>query len=194
MKLTKKLILLTIILFLFPASTLAAGFEYKPHKEHKGGDITPVEAYRMLKANAKTTFLIDVRTRAEYEFVGHAEDAYNIPFMFLTNGASPMGYKLVFNHDFTKALLALFNPEKDTLLFYCKNGHRSVMAADAAVKAGFSEARVFSIMGGFEGDPDRNPESIYYDKPYYGGWKQEGLPWTYNMDSRLMYQPDVEKK
>ena len=28
---------------------------------------------------------------------------------------------------------------------------------------------------------------------YPGGWKLEGLPWTYKMDNHLMYKPDVAK-
>ena len=193
MKLTPNRLFLMFLLFFLPASTALAGFEYKPYREHKGDDITPVEAYRMVKANPKNTFLVDVRTRAEYQFIGHAEGAYNIPFMFLSNNAGPRGYKLTPNPDFVKELSDLFNPKTDTLLFYCKNGGRSLMATEAAVTAGFSEDRVYNIMGGFEGLPDKNPESIYYDKPYYGGWVREGLPWTYSMDSSLMYQPDIKK-
>ena len=26
-----------------------------------------------------------------------------------------------------------------------------------------------------------------------GGWRLEGLPWTYKMDTALMYKPDVDK-
>lgn len=194
MKHKKNWILLTALLFFIPASIVMAGYEYKPLKKHKGGDITPVEAFRMLKANPEHTFLVDVRTRPEYQFIGHAEGAYNIPFMFFSTNVGPMGYRFSPNLDFSENLSALFNPKTDTLLIYCKGGARSILAADAAVRAGFPEDRIYNILGGFEGDFNTNQESIYYGKPYYGGWVREGLPWTYKMDTRLMYQPDIEDK
>jgi hypothetical protein len=49
------------------------------------------------------------------------------------------------------------------------------------------------MMGGFEGGKNKNKDSIYYGKRWAGGWKLEGLPWTYKMDSKLMYGPDVKK-
>lgn len=48
-------------------------------------------------------------------------------------------------------------------------------------------------MGGFEGDKNKNKESIYYGKRCAGGWKLEGLPWTYSMDTALMYKADVDR-
>ena len=118
MKQTKRIIYLSICLVFFLASFAYAGFEYKVSKEHPGGDVTPVEAYQMAQKDPQHTYIIDVRTRPEYEFVGHAEGAYNIPIMFFSNEAGEKGYNLVPNPDFGKDLLARFNPETDTLLFY----------------------------------------------------------------------------
>jgi len=47
------------------------------------------------------------------------------------------------------------------------------------------------MMGGFEGGKNKNKDSVYYGKRWSGGWKLEGLPWTYKMDKKLIYQPDV---
>jgi hypothetical protein len=47
-------------------------------------------------------------------------------------------------------------------------------------------------MGGFEGAKNKNKESIYYGKRHYGGWQREGMPWTYGMDPKLMYKPDLQ--
>ena len=46
-------------------------------------------------------------------------------------------------------------------------------------------------MGGFEGGKNKNKDSAYYGKRWAGGWKLEGLPWTYKMDKKLMYQADL---
>jgi uncharacterized protein YmfQ (DUF2313 family) len=117
-KQAKRIIYLSISLVFFIASLAYAGYEYKVENEHPGGDVTPIEAYGMVQKNPQHTFLVDVRTRAEYQFVGHAEGACNIPFMFFTNEGGEKGYKLVPNPDFGKDLLARFNPATDTLIFY----------------------------------------------------------------------------
>lgn len=43
-------------------------------------DITPQQAFELVKNPA--TYLVDVRSIAEYVFVGHPEMAYNIPLTF----------------------------------------------------------------------------------------------------------------
>ena len=51
----------------------------------EGGPTDSAAAYRMVTANPAETFILDVRTRAEYEFVGHPDvpgGAANIPLMF----------------------------------------------------------------------------------------------------------------
>ena len=46
--------------------------------------ILSIEAYDMLNT-VPDTYLIDVRTRAEYQFVGHPLKAYLFPYMFMSN-------------------------------------------------------------------------------------------------------------
>ena len=118
MKLLKRPFFLSIALVFFLAPLAYAGYEYSVEQEHPGGDVTPIQAYQMVQKDPQHTFLVDVRTRAEYQFVGHAKGAYNIPLMFLTLEAGEKGYKLTPNPDFVKDLLARFNPKTDTLIFY----------------------------------------------------------------------------
>ncbi|MCK4649329.1 hypothetical protein KAT51_07380, partial [bacterium] len=80
----KRSILLTLILLVSIGVSLWAREKGKPKIAHAGDDITPVEAYQMLKEDPKHTFLIDCRTMAEYEFVGHPTMACNIPYKFWT--------------------------------------------------------------------------------------------------------------
>jgi rhodanese-related sulfurtransferase len=136
---------------------------------------------------------VDCRTRAEYQYVGHPEGAYNIPIRFLSATVGKKGYIETDNPDFGKALLDRFNPETDTLIILCRSGNRSCKGCNEAIKVGFKEDKVFNMMGGFEGGKNKNKNSIYYGKRWAGGWKLEGLPWTYKMDKKLMYQPDVKK-
>ena len=187
----KLLFSLTMILFLTSLAH-AGGYAYESNKDHLGGNVTPVEAFKMLQKNPEHTFLIDCRTRAEYQFVGHPDNAYNIPLRFLTNTVGKKGYTETMNENFGNDLLSRFNPKTDTLIVFCRSGNRSCSACNQAIKAGFDEAKVFNMMGGFEGGKNKNKDSIHYGKRWAGGWKLEGLPWTYKMDKNLMYQKDIK--
>ena len=54
--------------------------------------ILSIEAYDMLNT-VPNTYLIDVRTQAEYQFVGHPFKAYLYPYQFFTNHFSQGGEK-----------------------------------------------------------------------------------------------------
>jgi rhodanese-related sulfurtransferase len=191
----KKVIQATLLILatvcITSASAYAQGFEYDVSKPHKGKDATPIVAYIMLEKKPEHSFLVDVRTRPEYQFVGHPEGAYNIPVRFWSGKLEDEGYTEADNPDFGKDLLARFNPKTDTLFFMCRSGGRSAIAADEAVKAGWPEDKVFSIMGGFEGDKITFDKSAYYGQRKLGGWRNEGLSWTYDMDKKLVYQRDL---
>jgi rhodanese-related sulfurtransferase len=146
----------------------------------------------MAQKDPAHTFIVDCRTRAEYQYVGHPEGAYNIPLRFLSTKVGEKGYLEVDNPNFGKDLLARFNPETDTLIILCRSGNRSCKACNEAIKAGFAEEKVFNMMGGFEGGKNKNKDSAYYGQRWAGGWRLEGLPWTYKMDPNLMYQPDMQ--
>ena len=193
MKYMKRTISLSLALVFVFAFSAFAEYKYKVNKDHIGGDITPVEAYQMINKDPEHTFLIDCRTRAEYQFVGHAKGAHNIPIRFLSTEVGKKGYIQVSNPNFGKDLITRFNPKSDTLIFYCRSGTRSCISCDEAIKAGFAEEKVFNMMGGFEGGKNKNKDSAFYGQRWAGGWRLEGLPWTYKMDKMLMYQPDIQK-
>jgi rhodanese-related sulfurtransferase len=140
-----------------------------------GGDIqniSPATAYQMTK-NA-STYLIDVRSIAEYYLVGHPEMAVNIPWAFWNEKEQ----KFVENENFIDDIKRWFKND-DTLIFMCRSGGRSLRAAGAAQRAGFS--RVFNIEEGFEGEPN--------EKGYrtVGGWKNSGLSYTYKISQENIY-------
>lgn len=196
MKTSKRFKILSLcLMILFTCTTLAfsGGFEYKVNKEHLGKDATPSEAYEMMIQDPQHTFIVDVRTRPEYQLIGHPEGAYNIPVRFWSIEFGGKGYAEVDNPDFEEDLLARFDPKTDTLLLMCRSGNRSCSAANLAVKAGFSEDKVYNVMGGFEGDKIKNKNSAYDGQRKLGGWRNEGLPWSYSMDPKLVYQKDVTK-
>ena len=186
----KVLISMTAVLCLITLA-YAGGYTYTANKDHLGGNLTPAEAFKMVEKDPDHTFLVDCRTRAEYQYVGHPVNAYHIPLRFLSTQVGKKGYVEKANPDFGKDLLSRFNPETDTLIILCRSGNRSCTACNEAIKAGFKEDKVFNMMGGFEGGKNKNKQSIHYGKRWAGGWKLEGLPWTYKMTAKYMYQPDL---
>ena len=193
MKKVTKLFVLSLAVVFILSGLAFAGFAYKVKKAHNGGDVTPSQAYEMLKKDSGHTFLIDARTRAEYQLIGHPKGACNIPLKFWTGKFGEKKYEKAANPNFGKDLLARFNPKTDTLLFMCRSASRSCAACNEAVKAGFAEDKVFSVMGGFEGGKVKCKGSAYCGQRKLGGWRNEGLAWSYHMDKKLVYQPDLAK-
>jgi len=137
-------------------------------------EISSREAYdRLLKDPAIR--LVDVRSIAEYCLVGHPEMAANVPLTFWDEKAQTF----VPNERFLEDLKARFRPQ-ETLIFICRSGGRSLRAARLAREAGFAE--VSSVKDSFEGRPDAKGLRTI------DGWKNSGLPYTYEVRKELMYQ------
>lgn len=197
---------------LIAAFLLAALFEPAWAQEPKR--ISPIEAYDMMNT-VPDTYLIDVRTRAEYQFVGHPVGAYLFPYMFFTQEFAKTeeayGYKLsAKNKAFVPEIAKIFK-KTDNLLLICRDGLRSLLAAKDLLAEGFKN--VYWIEDGFEGpefpyhqDPNKHKffrqlakrNKIFgFDHRRYYGWQWWGLPWTYEMDPKYIYPPDLnppEKK
>jgi len=173
--------------------------------------ILSIEAYDMLNT-VPSTYLIDVRTRPEYQFVGHPVDAYLFPYWFYSpqlgkvNGERAYIYNLK-NQDFVKEVAKVFK-KTDNLLIICRDGTRSALAAKELIKAGFKN--VFDVEDGFEGPRfphfrDSNKHKFYrqlakrnkifgYNHRRHYGWQWWGLPWTYEMDPKYLYPPDLQPR
>lgn len=160
--------------------------------------VTPYEAYAMWKADSERVKILDVRTFEEYVFVGHAEMAYNIPFVFpkferpdsnvtpaLTAGRIPPGCSGQMNPDFVSSVKELFD-FTDTILVICSTGGRGAMAVNVLAQADF--ANVYNIINGFEGSIVDDPGSVYNGKHMRNGWKNDGLPWGYSFNPDLMWE------
>ncbi len=136
--------------------------------------IDSLKAYDMVMASPSDTFIIDVRTRAEYEFVGHPEmpsGVPNIPLIFYEDWRPNENFVADVEERFTKDM---------TLLIICRSGHRAETAAWQLLKADFTS--LFFITDSFEGPIDKDG---HHEE---GGWKKNGLPYTYTLDSGLIYK------
>lgn len=135
-------------------------------------NISSLEAYEKLKQ--PNTFLLDVRTVAEYVYVGHPHEAYNIPTFFWVEERRT----LVSNPNFLEDVMSRFKAE-DTLIIICRSGGRSARAVAVLQNAGFKNA--FNVENGFEGQKDdKGLRTI-------NGWKISGSPYTYEVDKKYAY-------
>ncbi len=167
-----------------------------------------IEAYDMLNT-VPDTFLIDVRTQPEYQFVGHPFKAYLYPYQFFTNHFSKDAEKPEYplspkNKNFVDQIGRSFK-KTDNLLIICRDGARSGLAARDLLNAGYKN--VFDVTDGFEGpefpvseNGDRHKfyrqlakrNKIYgFEHRRHYGWQYWGLPWTYEMDPKYIYPPDL---
>lgn len=124
------------------------------------GGVPPADAWSLVQAGVAV--LVDVRTGEERKFVGQVPDTLHV--------AWATGTALNRNPRFVKELEAKVKKEA-VVLFLCRSGKRSALAAEAAAKAGFSNA--FNVLEGFEGELNDRQQ-----RGETGGWRHAGLPWT----------------
>lgn len=131
------------------------------------GDLAPEEAWRML-AEESGAQLVDVRTDAEWAFVGLPDLAAlgKRPLLISWQAFPDMAH----NPGFLDALSGAAQDRTAPLIFLCRSGVRSRAAAVAATQAGF--AACFNLAGGFEGDADEQGH-----RGRRNGWKAAGLAW-----------------
>ena len=179
-------VILVVLIFSFNVQAETV-YQYSPAvKGHAGGDLTPSQAFKMVKGNSHA-FIVDVRSRPEYVLIGHPVMAYHVPLKTWTGKHTSKGYGMADNEAFVKDLKVRFNPQTDTLIFMCRSGSRSCAAAEKAVNAGWPSGKIFNMLGGFEGEKDGNPDSAFHGQRTMGGWKNEGLPWSYHVEKKLAY-------
>ena len=131
------------------------------------GDLSPKEAWDLL-AKEPGARLVDVRTDAEWAFVGGPDTApLGKPTERISWQVSPA---MAINPDFADQVAASAADKSQPILFLCRSGARSRDAAIALTQAGFT--RCYNIADGFEGPMD--PAS---HRGAVSGWKASGLPW-----------------
>ena len=125
------------------------------------GALLPKEVFALLKEVPGAT-LVDVRTQAEWYWVGRVPGAVTVEWSAYPGGAR--------NPDFLGQLQAAV-PETDApVMFLCRSGQRSHHAAAQATGAGYPNC--FNVLEGFEGDRD-----ALGHRNTVGGWRAAGLPW-----------------
>jgi rhodanese-related sulfurtransferase len=152
--------------------------------------VTSKEAYGKWQADPEKVKILDVRTNEEFLFVGHAPMAWNIPiFVQKYEWDTAKGrYPMAPNPDFLTEVAKLAKPP-DTLLVTCRSGGRSAMAVNQLAQAGFKN--VYNITDGVEGDTIKDPDSVFDGQHMKNGWKNSGLPLSYEVSPERMVVPQV---
>lgn len=130
------------------------------HGLEYSGAVTPTEAWHLLQSVPKAK-LVDVRSHAEWQFVGVVPEAVQIELKSFPGMRE--------NPHFLDQLKTQVDTET-LVLFLCRSGARSHEAARIAAAHGYSNA--YNIVEGFEGDKDGNSH-----RNSVNGWRAAGLPW-----------------
>ena len=158
-------ITLTLFMALFMVTNVSSA-------EPKG--IDSKESYSMVIEDPSHTFIVDVRTVAEYLFVGHPDmpnGVANIPLKFYPTWEM--------NTEFVKKVTERYS-KTDRLIIICRSGARARDAAYMLADAGFT--KTLYMTDSFEGQSYKNGHRTV------DGWKANNLPYTYGLDPDLMYQ------
>ncbi len=126
------------------------------------GAMHPGEAYALWAAGVGAV-LIDVRTRAEWDWVGRVPGSDLVEW-----NTYPGGQR---NPIFMAELADLAAFKDRPVMFLCRSGARSDAAARLATEDGYRMC--INILEGFEGD--RDPAG---HRGNLGGWRRAGLPWV----------------
>ena len=125
------------------------------------GALLPAEAYELLQS-APGAKLVDVRCRAELDWVGRIPETVEIEWLTYP------GMKA--NPNFIASLEQQVDRES-LVLFICRSGARSNAAAAAASEVGYRDS--YNVLEGFEGAQDSDKHRNATD-----GWRAAGLPWV----------------
>jgi len=131
-------------------------------------DVSPTDAWTALRSDPDAV-LVDVRTDAEWTFVGVPDlsEAGKQPVLIPWQVYPSMQV----NGAFTEHLHRAGITPLSKVFYLCRSGARSLAAGQAAQAAGFPHAA--NIANGFEGPPDAKGH-----RGEIAGWKAEGLPWV----------------
>ena len=136
------------------------------------GDLLATDAYDLLAHDVSST-LVDVRSKAEWDFVGAPDlSALSKTPLFIEWQSYPA---MQVDPDFVSRLSSMLASAGvkpgAPLLFLCRSGARSRQSAIAMTRAGWAPCH--NVSDGFEGPLDSGRH-----RSRVGGWKAGNLPWA----------------
>jgi rhodanese-related sulfurtransferase len=182
----KRVLLLLLSSVLLSAGGTASAYDVQ--------GLLPEQAYDYLE-DYDNAYLIDVRTPAEYFWIGHPETNLaddpdsgflegkfvNIPFMFWVYDKHTDDYVMKIAKKFPQQVARTF-PEGSILIFICRSGGRSALAQQYMMDPANSKQRdyekiltyeMYNLDEGFEGGRDGETGHRTLD----AGWRNKDLPY-----------------
>ena len=135
-------------------------------------DVPVLETWGRLNADPKAV-LVDVRTRAEWAFVGVPDlSSLGRETVLMEWQTFPDNRTVPDFKDRLDETLKARGVEKDDQIFFiCRSGVRSLKAAEAMAASGYR--RCYNVAEGFEGPIDTNRH-----RNQIAGWRQAELAWV----------------
>ncbi len=128
--------------------------------------VTPTQAWQILN-NDPQAVLLDVRSKVEFDYVGHPAGALNVMWKDYPEWKENPNFITE-----VRAALTAHGGDRAArpLLAICRSGARSLAAAKALAAAGYTN--LTNVEEGFEGDKDAHGHRCSVS-----GWRYHQLPW-----------------
>ena len=137
------------------------------NKNYRIQNISSKKCFEIL-SKEKVSYLIDVRTHAEWQFLGVPDlSAIKKEVIFVSWQIQP---EMNENKNFEKQILDMGIKKNNPLYLICRSGQRSYNAAKLLLDNGFTNC--FNVSDGFEGELNKQKK-----RSLINGWKYNNLPW-----------------
>ena len=130
-------------------------------------NLLPKMAVERLQNNPQALF-VDVRSKAEYKYVGFPENSILIPWI---DDPDWEPNPEAFSDAVMQELDGRENLSDTEIILICRSGFRSNEALKCLENKGFTQ--VSHVASGFEGDLDENDH-----RGNFNGWRHDGMPWS----------------
>ena len=130
-------------------------------------NLLPKMAIERLQSNPQALF-VDVRSKAEYKYVGFPENSILIPWI---DDPDWEPNPEAFSDSVMQELDGRENLLNTEIILICRSGYRSNDALKCLENKGFTQ--VSHVASGFEGDLDENDH-----RGNLNGWRHDGMPWS----------------
>ena len=124
-------------------------------------------AVERLQNNPQVLF-VDVRSKAEFKYVGFPENSILIPWI---DDPDWEPNPEAFSDAVMQELDGRENLSDTEIILICRSGFRSNEALKCLENKGFTQ--VSHVASGFEGDLDENDH-----RGNLNGWRHDGMPWS----------------
>ena len=130
-------------------------------------NLLPKMAVERLQNNPQALF-VDVRSKAEFKYVGYPENSILIPWI---DDPDWEPNPEAFSEAVMQELDGRENLSDTEIILICRSGFRSNEALKCLENKGFTQ--VSHVASGFEGDLDENDH-----RGNLNGWRHDDMPWS----------------